>query len=123
MAHPLQQLSLLCKLPFNWDGYGADTPDAHTVQLAAEFAEVLLAFRKPADPEKWLFVNPTRNGGVLLEWESRELEFELAIEPNGIIGFLQMNKLTKEIKSKEFSLVKDSIAIGLLHDIRCSVAA
>ena len=59
--------------------------------------------RKLALNDGTLNVSPTRIGGVLIEWEDAWKEHEVELCPNGSIGFLHLDKQTKQITTREFA--------------------
>src|SRR5262245_39947199 len=104
MATPIQQLQAMRHLSDNWDGYGAASPEANAIALAQEFASLIEAMlRKSSAGPAELHVNPTRVGGVLIEWEDKAMEHEVEINPDRSIGFLHLNKTTGQIETRKFS--------------------
>lgn len=90
MATPKEQLQAMRHLTENWDGYGAAAPQARILDLAQEFVSLLDALlRKSTLGACCLHVNPTRIGGVLIEWENASSEHEVQIDPDGSFSFLQ----------------------------------
>jgi len=112
-------------LPENWDGYGAAAPVANAVDLAQAFAAFLeRALARPGSEAPFLHVNPTRIGGVLIEWEDPEAEHELEINPDQCISFLHHQKASGQITTRRFTpgglRVVDP---GLLQELRQLLAA
>jgi hypothetical protein len=70
-----KQLQAIESLPDGWDSNGAPSPDARLVAAARGLVECLGQVADLPQPH----VNPTRNGGVQFEWESRERYFELEV--------------------------------------------
>src|SRR6266850_8424305 len=99
MATVSEQLAAMSRLPENWDGYGAAIPQACVLDLAqqlTEFLDVLL--KKSAAGDAAIHVNPTRIGGVLIEWEDPSRQHEIDLGPDGSIGFLHLTKSSGHIE-------------------------
>src|SRR5438067_1369657 len=122
MTTPKEQLQAMRRLEENWDGYGAAPPRASAIDLAEEFAGLIEAMiRKSPSAPCTLYVNPTRVGGILLEWEDRSVQHEVDISPDGAIGFLHIDKSTGTIVTRTFSA--GSLHPGLLHELQLLLAA
>src|SRR5665213_883443 len=105
MATTIEQLEAMRRLPENWDSYGAAAPRSVVIDLAQAFIGLAEASirRKLAPNGGELHVSPTRIGGVLIEWEDVLEEHEVELCPDGSIGFLHLDKQTKEITTREFA--------------------
>lgn len=104
MANPIEQLQAMRGLAENWDGYGAAAPAATAVDLAQEFVGLIeTMWKKSASNSCVLHASPTRNGGILIEWEDRGMQHEVEISPDRSIGFLHLDKATGEIVTRKFS--------------------
>jgi hypothetical protein len=125
MATPLEQLELMRNLGENWDGYGADSPQANAIDLAQSFVSLIEALRKAAEPNGGaLYVSPTRIGGVLIEWEDHLREHEIQIDPDGSLSFLHLDKGTGKIETRKFSPESPVVVQpGVLRELTHSVAA
>jgi hypothetical protein len=122
MATPIEQLEAMRKLVENWDGYGAAAPSATAIDLAQEFvglAEAML--KKSTSNTCTLHVSPTRNGGVLIEWEDRATQHEVEISQDRSIAFLHLDKTTGQIETRKFSA--GPLHPGLLQELRHLLAA
>ena len=106
MATVFEQLQAIRSLPENWDGYGAASPQAPVVDVAAAFAGFLSAAldRSKTAPAE-LHVSPTRVGGVLIEWEDPTSQHEVEFNPDHCISFLHRHKATGEITTRFFAPV------------------
>lgn len=125
MATPIEQLEAMRRLSANWDGYGAAPPQSEVIHLAQAFVGLVEALRRAsAQSEAALHVNPTRIGGVLIEWEDRLMEHEVEINPDGSLGFLHLNKTTGEIETRKFSSGGLAVVLpGLLQELKHLLAA
>ncbi len=95
MATPIEQLQTMRSLAENWDRYGAAAPSATVIDLAQEFVSLVETMLKKTTPNSCvLHVSPSRNGGVLIEWEDRAKQHEVEISPDRSIGFLHLDKTT-----------------------------
>jgi hypothetical protein len=105
MATTIEQLDAMRRLAENWDGYGAAAPRSEVIDLAQAFVGLAEAAirRRLAPNEGILYVSPTRIGGVLIEWEDALKEHEVELCPDGSIGFLHLDKQTKQITTREFA--------------------
>jgi hypothetical protein len=125
MATATEQLEAMRRLEENWDGYGAAAPQANAIELAQELVvlfEALLS-KSPAHPCT-LHVNPTRVGGILIEWEDRLRQHEVEINPDHSISFLHLNRATGQIETRKFS--PDTPAVvhpGFLQELSQLLAA
>jgi hypothetical protein len=72
----LHQLDAIRELPQGWDSHGGDAIDAHIVSAAEKLAKDLARFPEIPRP----LVCPTAAGGIQLEWESKDVYFEIHIE-------------------------------------------
>jgi hypothetical protein len=100
MGTPLEQLEAMRSVRANWDGYGADPPLPVAIDMAKGFVSLVESIRRDVDVFPVLYTTPTRVGGVMLVWEDREFEYELEIEPDGLVELLQESKATKQIEIK-----------------------
>ena len=99
MATLIEQLEAMRSLVENWDGYGAAAPEAPAIDLAQEFVGLIEAmWKKSTSNSCVLHVSPTRNGGVLIEWEDRAMQHEVEISSDRSIGFLHLDKATGQIE-------------------------
>jgi hypothetical protein len=122
MATPTEQLQAMRSVRENWDGYGAAPPVATALDLAQEFVSLLEAMLKKSTANSCeLHVSPTRNGGVLIEWEDRARQHEVEISPDRSIGFLHMDKATGQIETRKFTA--GPLHPGLLQELRHLLAA
>jgi hypothetical protein len=125
MATPIEQLEAMRRLGENWDGYGAAAPQANVIDLAQEFTGLIDAMlrRSAADPGV-LHVNPTRVGGILIDWEDRSMQHEVELNPDCSIGFLHLNKATGDIQTRKFCPGAQAVVDpGLLQELRQLLAA
>jgi hypothetical protein len=124
MATLIEQLQAMRQLGENWDGYGGAAPRAEVIELAQAFTG-LLEVLVPRSTAGWeLHVNPTRIGGVLVEWEDALWQHEVEINPDGSVSFLHLNKTTKQVESRKFSPGQPSVVHpGLLRELRSLLAA
>ena len=103
----------------NWDGYGAAAPDPQAIELAREFVALIEAvLKKRALDPATLYVSPTRTGGVLVEWEDRNVQHEVQIDPDRSFSFLHVDKATGQTKNR-----KSSPDTGFLHELCQFLAA
>jgi hypothetical protein len=125
MATPSEQVQAMRGLREGWDGYGAAAPHDDALSLAREFVDLLEALlRKTPSGIQALHVNPTRVGGVLIEWEDPVHEHEIDVNPDRSISFLHRHKTTGRIDTRKFS--PDSPAVihpGILQELRELVVA
>lgn len=122
MATPIEQLQVMRSLVENWDGYGAAVPAATAIDLAQEFVGLVETMWQKTTPNSPAFcVSPTRNGGVLIEWEDRAMQHEVEISPDRSIGFLHLDKTTGQIETRKFSA--GPLHPGLLQELRHLLAA
>ena len=71
-------IQLFCKLPSNWDSYGAKPVDKQSFNNAIAFLKDLEKVY-PNIPHPHIF--PTSSGGVQFEWDSPLFEIEIEIQP------------------------------------------
>lgn len=122
MATPIEQLQAMRSLEENWDGYGAAAPSATALDLAQELVSLVeMMLKKSTSSSCVLQVSPTRNGGVLIEWEDRAKQHEVEITLDRSIGFLHHDKITGQIETRKFSA--GSLHPGLLQELRHLLAA
>jgi hypothetical protein len=122
MATPIQQLQAMRNLMENWDGYGAAAPAAIAIDLAQELVGLVEAlWKKSTSNSRDLHVSPTRNGGVLIEWEDRARQHEVEISSDRSIGFLHLDRATGQIETRKFTA--GPLHPGLLQELRHLVAA
>jgi hypothetical protein len=122
MATPIEQLEAMRSLAENWDGYGAAAPSATVIDLAQEFVRLVeTMLKKNTSCSRVVYVSPTRNGGVLIEWEDQARQHEVEINPDRSIGFLHLDKTTGQIETRKFSA--GPLHPGLLQELRHLLAA
>lgn len=125
MPVPFDQWEAMRRMGENWDGYGAAAPQARIIDLAREFAsllEVILANSSTIPAE--FHANPTRLGGVLIDWEDGRTEHEVELNPDYSISFLHRDKHTGDIQTRKFSANGPAVVDpGLLEELRHLVAA
>ena len=122
MSTPIEQLEAMRNLAENWDGYGAAVPSATALELAQAFVGLVetLLKKSTSNPCR-LHVSPTRNGGILVEWEDRFMQHEVEISPDRSIGFLHLDKTTGQIETRKFTA--GPLHPGLLQELRYLLAA
>jgi hypothetical protein len=124
MATLLEQLHAMRSLVEYWDGYDGAAPDGSVLDLAEEFVALLQALQKSSPQPPSLHVNPTRVGGVLIEWEDVSSQHEVEINPDQSISFLHFDKATGRIDSRKFGpAVRVAVAPGLLQELTQLIAA
>jgi len=69
------QFSAIASLPDGWDGNGALHPDIRSLEAAWGLLASLCRAEDVTKPH----VNPTRSGGVQLEWENGSRYFEIDV--------------------------------------------
>ncbi len=126
MATAIEQLEAMRRLGENWDGYGGASPRPEAIVLAQAFVGFIeAAMRGGRSPrEATLHASPTRIGGVLIEWDDGLVEHEADFAPDGSIGFLHLNKQTKQIETRKFSPGAPAVVSpGLLAELQHLLAA
>ena len=86
-----KQLHAIESLPNGWDSNGAPSPDARLVVAARGLIECLARDSDLPQPH----VNPTRNGGVQFEWESRDRYFELEVTAERAAEYLYCDDVAR----------------------------
>ncbi len=117
MATPLEQLDAMRGLAPNWDGYDADPPAGHVLDVAKEFVALLTTIRPDAAARE-IHVTPGRAGGVLVEWSDALAEHELEIEADGTWGFLHTDLATGAMTQRRFSPTTDVVHPDVLQELR-----
>jgi hypothetical protein len=117
MATPLEQLDAMRGLAPNWDGYNADPPAGHVLDVAKEFVALLTTIR-PDAAARGVYVTPGRAGGVLVEWSDPTAEHELEIEADGTWGFLHTDRATGAMTERRFKPTANMIHPGVLQELR-----
>jgi hypothetical protein len=122
VATATEQLEAMRNLAENWDGYGAAAPSATVIDLAQELVGLFEALSKQSTSNPFVFhISPTRTGGVLIEWEDRAMQHEVEISPDRSIGFLHLDKITRQIETRKFTA--GPLPPGLLQELRYLRAA
>ena len=118
------QLQAMLQLGENWDGYGAAAPQAHVVELAHEFVQLIdTVLRKHGAASGTVCVSPTRIGGVLVEWEDADAEHEVEINPDQSLSFLHLNKNTGHIQTRRLAPANHAVVQPeFLHEL-CQLLA
>jgi hypothetical protein len=102
MATLAEQLDAMRKLEENWDGYGAACIEPRLVATAHDFVQFFQAIEKVNGINKDIMVQPTRVGGVQIEWRDAKFEHELELNPDGSIGILHVDRATGEMTEEIF---------------------
>lgn len=125
MPTPYEQLESLRNLPENWDGYGGAAPLEAAIDFAQAFVGFLeAALRQSRSTDRVVHINPTRVGGILVEWEDQTIEHEVEINSDLCLSFLHLNKATGEIVTRSFSPgAPTAVDPGLLQELRQLLAA
>ncbi len=71
----LAALGVIAKLSANWDSYQSDPPTPEIIETAKQLLTDLAKDPKLPRP----YVNPTRSGGVQIEWEHGQRYFEVEV--------------------------------------------
>lgn len=124
MATPDTQLQAMRFLSENWDGYGATAPQTQLIELAREFVSLVEALlrRRAVNPDV-IHVNPTRTGGILIEWVDGIMQHEVEINPDHSLAFLHLNKTTGHIDTRKLSPGPQAVVHpGLLQQL-CQLLA
>jgi hypothetical protein len=125
MSMPITQLESMRSLAENWDGYGAAAPQEHLIDLAGALVNLLEGVLKNrlATPDD-LHVNPTRTGGILIEWEDAAMQHEVELSPDQSFSFLHLNKATGNIETRKLSPGPRAVVHpGLLRELSQLLAA
>ena len=93
-------------------------------ELAREFVSLVEALlRTRAVNPVVVHVNPTRTGGILIEWEDGVMQHEVEINPDHSLAFLHLNKTTGHIDTRKLSPGSSSVVHpGLLQQL-CQLLA
>ena len=121
MATLNEQFESMRTLAENWDGYGAASPSSAAIELAQGFVGLLETLNTITSNLGTPNVSPTRNGGVLIEWEDATRQHEVEINSDASISFLHLDKATGCIETHKFS--SGPLHPGLLHELRRLLAA
>jgi hypothetical protein len=116
MATLHEQLDAMLTLKSNWDGYNADPIDPKPVALAKDFVVYLQMIERHRQVNRGLSVHPTRVGGVQIEWADAKADYELEIDPDGMIGVLRVDRATGQMVERSFAppAQPQVISLGLL---------
>jgi hypothetical protein len=116
MATLHEQLDAMLTLKSNWDGYNADPIDPKPVALAKDFVVYLQMIERHRQVNRGLSVHPTRVGGVQIEWADAKADYELEIDPDGMIGVLRVDRATGQTVERSFAppAQPQVISLGLL---------
>lgn len=90
----------LTKVTQNWDGYGGAKPNSESLQASLELLAELrdrLSIQAP-------YISPTRNGGVLLNWQVGTSELEIQLEGLVHISFVYEIDSREAPISEEFDI-------------------
>lgn len=117
MATLTEQLDAMRGLAPNWDGYNADPPAAHVIDVAKEFVALLTTIR-PDAVARGVYVTPGRAGGVLVEWSDPVAEHELEIEADGTWGFLHTDRATGAMTERRYTPTANVIHPDVLQELR-----
>ena len=71
----LWALIVISCLKSNWDSYNADPPDPEVVGVAEKLLTTLAKDDRVPPP----YINPTRAGGIQLDWEQNDKYFEVEL--------------------------------------------
>lgn len=125
MATPDVQLQAMRLLGENWDGYGAAAPQAHVIELAREFVNLIeTLLRKRTETPGPVHVSPTRTGGILIEWQDGVMQHEVDINPDQTFAFLHLNTATGHIETRKLSPgTRAVVHPGLLQELSQLLAA
>lgn len=123
MATLTEQLDLMLTLPENWDGYGAATIQTAPVEFAKEFVRLLNDLKPAAGGGDGVCVSPSRDGGVLVEWEDAVAEHELEVNPDGSLGFLHVDKASRKMTTRTVRPEPVGGQPGFLVELRALIAA
>ena len=111
----LERIEQMRSLPANWDGYGADAPDARTLTAAQEFLSRLIGTVNLEDPQ----VVPSRTGGVCALWTLNGYEFEMGVERKDetiLVDYLfESNDGTEVVEGKFQFQVNEYLLPRTLH--------
>ncbi len=128
MATAIEQLEAMCRVGQNWDGYGGASPRPEAIVLAQAFVGFIeaamrggrLAARgdlaRKSNPNWWRTYRVGRRPGG-----THEADFA----PDGSIGFLHLNKQTKQIEKSLWSSsgAPAVVSPGLLAELQHLLAA
>ncbi len=107
---PGERVRALSRLEDNWDGHFAHPPRHDVVERVATLLDKL----PPAIPIP--DVNPSNDGGVILEWEEPGIEVLLLIGPTDVEVSIELDGVTTEgsLEAVEFELMSalDRVAAG-----------
>jgi hypothetical protein len=79
-----EQIQAIADLPDNWDSYGASRANAQILKSAHGLIRALSCVEGVSKPH----INPTPDGGIQFEWESRSKYFEVEVVAERAARFL-----------------------------------
>ncbi len=121
MATLLEQLDAMRNLEANWDGYNADPILPQALDLAKELVSYMES-TLPEEARQTMFVAPSRDGSVLIEWSDAAYEHELGIEIDGSLEFLHIEKHSGVMVSEKYPSEGQAIHPGVLRELRGLIA-
>jgi hypothetical protein len=121
MAGAYQDLDQLAMLPTNWDSYGGGPPSECARAVARELLEAITKrFRGAAsDRIEPVTVGGLPGSGVLLEWQDDVASLEVDIRPDGVIGYLFVDRRGGERQTVE----GDAVSTGMVLDRLATILA
>ena len=111
----INRLSVLTKLPANWNGYGAESVSFHV----ANFAATMVASACPHHSREPQVV-PGANGDLQVEWHSLEYDLELhVLAPLNVVATRYYQDECEELQlTNDFTIVA-----SWLDDLENAIAA
>jgi len=103
----LSMLDRLGRLPPGWDGHAARPVAIGVLEAVGRFVRSGALDQAPAAE---LQLVPTAQGGLQLEWHTRDLDLVLECEPSGAVSYY----VSDELSGKEEEGLVDGIGEGLL---------
>ncbi len=114
-----ERLVHLAELGPDWDSYGGAPPTAIAIARAGLLILTVArrfcaSSRAPIEP---FAVMPIADGGVQLEWRGATEDLELDIGPDGVIGYLLIDRRQDERRFEEGEGLSSSEALELVKRV------
>ena len=100
----LHEITVLARLPANWDSYGGRPLDGATAVAAIRLLAQIMGDDSPAPS-----VVPTSLGGIQLEWHRGEIDLEIQIDPEEKVDAWYHSRTTGEEWEGEENLEQELI--------------
>ena len=100
----LQHISVLARLPENWDGYGSPSPRASAIQSGQSLVSAVASADLPMPA-----ISPVTGGGLGIAWMLEPRRLEIEVLPDGSLEYFTVERMAGGEQVTEGTLPRERL--------------